>query len=66
MSWVAKSRTFLAEVKAEWTKVTVPSWKEVRGTTVVVMVASFLLSLYLWFADIIILQLYELVLGIFG
>ncbi|MEE2776838.1 MAG: preprotein translocase subunit SecE [Acidobacteriota bacterium] len=66
MSWVAKTLTFLAEVKAEWKKVTVPSWKEVRGTTVVVMVASFLLSIYLWFADIIILRLYELVLGIFG
>ena len=66
MSWVNRSRDFFKEVKSEWKKVSFPSRQEVVGTTVVVLIASFIMSLYLAFADFVILRLYEFVIGIFG
>jgi preprotein translocase subunit SecE len=66
MNWLTKAKEFLREVKSEWNKVSFPSRQEVVGTTVVVMVASFIMALYLAFADIVILELYEFVIRVFG
>jgi preprotein translocase subunit SecE len=66
MNWLTKAKEFLREVKAEWNKVSFPSRQEVVGTTVVVMVASFIMALYLAVADIVILRMYEFVIKIFG
>ena len=66
MNWLTKAKEFLKEVKAEWNKVSFPSRQEVVGTTVVVMVASFIMAIYLAIADIIILQMYEFVIKVFG
>jgi len=66
MNWLTKAKEFLREVKAEWNKVSFPSRQEVVGTTVVVMVASFIMALYLAAADILILRIYEFVIRIFG
>jgi preprotein translocase subunit SecE len=66
MNWLTKAKEFLREVKAEWNKVSFPSRQEVVGTTVVVMVASFIMAIYLAVADIVILRMYEFVIEIFG
>ena len=66
MNWLSKAKEFLREVKAEWNKVSFPSRQEVVGTTVVVMVASFIMAVFLAIADIVILEIYEFVIRIFG
>jgi preprotein translocase subunit SecE len=66
MNWLTKSKEFLREVKAEWNKVSFPSRQEVMGTTVVVMVASFIMAIYLAIADQLIQRMYKLVIEIFG
>jgi len=65
MNWWTKSRTFLTETKAEMSKVTFPSQDEVVATTVVVLVASFVFALYLWLADLVIVQVYEAIFNFF-
>jgi preprotein translocase subunit SecE len=66
MNWLTKVKEFLKEVRAEWNKVSFPSRQEVLGTTAVVMVASFIMAIYLAVADAIILRIYEYVIKIFG
>jgi len=46
-------KTFLREVRAEVNKVTWPKRKEVRGTTVVVLVTCVVFGVYLWFVDLV-------------
>ena len=65
MNWISKAREFYKEVKAEWKKVTFPSRDEVVSTTVVVLIASFIMAIYLWVADLLILRAYQFVLGTF-
>jgi preprotein translocase subunit SecE len=52
---------FLSEVKAEMKKVSFPSRDEVIGTTIVVLVTSVVFALYLWLADLVIVQLFKVV-----
>ena len=54
-----KSRTFLGEVNSEMKKVSYPSRDEVVGTTVVVIVTSFVFAIFLWVADLLIIRGYE-------
>ena len=58
--------SFLTEIRAEMKKVTFPSRDEVITTTTVVVVASFAFALFLWFSDVVILEVYEGVLRLFG
>ena len=46
-------RTFLREVRGEINKVTWPKRKEVRGTTIVVLITCVIFGVYLWFVDIV-------------
>ena len=50
---------FLPEVKAEWKKVTRPGRPEVVATTVVVVITSFIFSVFLWMADKVIVFAYK-------
>lgn len=52
-------KEFLPQVSAEWKKVTKPSWLEVKQTTVVVIVTSFVFALFLWLADTAISYAYK-------
>ena len=65
MSWFSRAKEFRREVIAEVKKVTFPSRDEVIGTTVVVLIASVIMAIYLWLADLVILRVYEFTLGIF-
>ncbi len=46
MNWFNKVKEFLREVRSEWNKVSFPTRQEVVGTTVVVLVASFIMAIY--------------------
>ena len=68
MNWLDKVKDFfssiprfLGEVKAEMKKVSFPSRDEVVGTTIVVLVTSVVFAVYLWVADMIIVQLFKMV-----
>jgi preprotein translocase subunit SecE len=50
--WWGRSRRFLSEVRNEMGRVTWPSQKEVYATTVVVILFSVAMGLYLWIVDL--------------
>jgi preprotein translocase subunit SecE len=50
-SWPLRIRTFYNDVRTEMKKVTSPSLKEVRATTVVVIITVFLFGFYFWVVD---------------
>ena len=50
---------FLPEVIVEMKKVSFPAKDEVVGTTIVVIITSFIFAFYLWASDLIILKVYE-------
>ncbi len=51
--WVGRSRSFLAGVRNEMSRVTWPSRREVWATTIVVIITSIIFGVYLWGADLI-------------
>ena len=53
-SWPERIKAFYNDVRTETRKVTAPSLKEVRGTTIVVIITVFLFALYFVVIDYII------------
>ncbi|HTR64933.1 MAG TPA: preprotein translocase subunit SecE [Terriglobales bacterium] len=53
-SWPERVKTFYNDVRTEMKKVTAPSFKEVRATTTVVIIAVFLFGAYFWAVDFVI------------
>jgi preprotein translocase subunit SecE len=53
-SWPQRTKNFYNDVRTEMKKVTTPSWKEVQGTTVVVIITVFLFGAYFWLIDLVI------------
>jgi preprotein translocase subunit SecE len=51
LGWWARSREFLARVREEMTRVTWPSQREVQATTIVVIIFSTMMGLYLFAID---------------
>jgi preprotein translocase subunit SecE len=66
MNWWNRLRTFLKEVRAEMQKVSFPSRDEVTSTSIVVVVASFVFGVFLYAADVVIVEIYQAVLGVLG
>ncbi|MBS1829584.1 MAG: preprotein translocase subunit SecE [Acidobacteria bacterium] len=56
-SWPAKVKDYVDDLKAEMRRVTWPSWKQVRATTTVVIVAVFGFAAYFFVVDIAITRL---------
>jgi len=52
----ARIKSFFSDVRNEMRKVTFPNFKEVRATTVVVIITVFLFALYFWGIDLILNQ----------
>jgi preprotein translocase SecE subunit len=48
---IARIKKFYREIKLEWSKVSKPDWKDVRGNTLVVIVACAIIGVFLWFVD---------------
>jgi preprotein translocase subunit SecE len=66
LNWYYKTIEFLKEVQAELKRTTWPSWKEVRGTTTVVIITVFLFALYLGVVDLVLSRVLEQILGMFS
>jgi preprotein translocase subunit SecE len=49
--WPAQTKSYIEDLQAEMRRVTWPSWKQVRATTVVVIIAVFAFALYFWVVD---------------
>jgi preprotein translocase subunit SecE len=59
--WWGVSVRFLKEVRVEMKKVTWPQRKEIIGSTAVVIAASFVVSFFLGFVDLVLQKLLALV-----
>ena len=66
MNWWTKTKEFVAEVRTEMRKVSFPSREEVVGTTVVVLVTSFVFAVFLFVSDRLIIWGYQSIVKVFG
>ena len=48
-----QTRAFLADVRVELTKVTWPTWEELRGQTIVVVIAVLMIAAFVGLVDVI-------------
>jgi preprotein translocase subunit SecE len=64
--WWGRSRRFLSEVRNEMGRVTWPSRKEVYATTIVVILFSVAMGIYLWGVDMILSKTLGWVYRFFG
>ena len=64
--WWNKTVEFLSEVRSEMRKVSFPSKDEVVGTTIVVIVTSFVFAVFLFLADQVIVQAYQGLVKVLG
>jgi preprotein translocase subunit SecE len=64
--WWGRSRRFLSEVRNEMGRVTWPSQKEVYATTIVVILFSVAMGVYLWLADLLLTKALGWVYKMFG
>ena len=64
--WVGRSRSFLAGVRNEMSRVTWPSRREVWATTIVVILTSILFGVYLWGADLVMSATMRFIFQYFG
>ncbi len=64
-SWPDKIKTFYNEVRNEMRKVTWPGWREVRGTTTVVIITVFIFAAYFGIIDFIINKAVNAMFGYF-
>jgi preprotein translocase subunit SecE len=55
--WPAATKSYIAELQTEMRRVTWPSWKQVRATTVVVVAAVFAFAAYFFVVDQIVTKL---------
>ena len=53
-SWPERIKSFYNDVRTEMRKVTAPSWKEVQGTTTVVVITVAIFAIYFWVIDFVI------------
>jgi preprotein translocase subunit SecE len=66
LNWYSKSIEFLKEVRAELLRTTWPGWKEVRGTTTVVIVTVFIFALFLYVVDLALSNVFQGIQDFFG
>ena len=55
--WPAKVKNYVEDLRKEMRLVTWPSWKQVRATTGVVIVATFAFAAYFFVVDNVVLRL---------
>lgn len=58
-SWPTDVKNYFEELQLEMRRVTWPSWKQVRATTVVVIVAVFAFAAYFFVVDNIVSRLIQ-------
>ena len=48
---IARIKNYIQNILLEWQKVSKPDWDQVRGSTIVVLIASAMLGVFLWLVD---------------
>ena len=48
---ITKIKTYIQNILLEWQKVSKPDWEQVRGSTIVVLIASAMLGVFIWLVD---------------
>jgi preprotein translocase subunit SecE len=66
MDWWNKAKEFLSEVRSELRKCSFPTRDEVVGTTIVVIVTSFIFAGFLFLADQLIVLGYQGLIKVLG
>ena len=56
-TWPAATKSYIEELQTEMRRVTWPSWKQVRATTIVVIIAVFAFAAYFAVIDEVFLNL---------
>jgi preprotein translocase subunit SecE len=51
LSWPARTKRYVQDLQTEMKRVTWPNWKQVRATTVVVIITVFLFAGYFFLID---------------
>lgn len=51
LTWLARARVFLKEVRQELKMVSFPTWPEVRASALTVLLVIFLLGAYIFLVD---------------
>jgi len=59
---VKKIHQFLNDVRSEMSKVSWPTWDELKGSTYVVLTLSFILILFLFVVDFVLAKILNIVL----
>jgi preprotein translocase subunit SecE len=54
VGWPQQAKSYIEDVRAEMQRVTWPSWKQVRATTLVVIAAVFLFAAYFAVVDAVV------------
>ena len=57
--WPAQTKNYFEELQQEMRRVTWPTWKQVRATTIVVIVAVFAFALYFFVVDELVARLID-------
>jgi len=66
LSWYQRLRQFFVEVWSELQKTTWPTQREVRGTTIVVILATLFFAVYLFAVDMVLQTGMDKLLRVFG
>lgn len=57
-----RTREYLKDVRAEFDKVSWPTWEELKGQTIVVLVTSLIVSIFIYAVDQVLNQIVRLLL----
>jgi preprotein translocase subunit SecE len=60
---IQKIKKFLKEENLEWKKVSKPTYQDISGSTVVVVITVAISTVYLWVIDLVLLRLRNLFFG---
>ena len=66
LSWPNKVRDYVQDLRNEMRRVTWPNWKQVRATTLVVIVAVFLFAGYFFVVDALVSRLINRIFSAFS
>jgi preprotein translocase subunit SecE len=66
VNWYTRAIEFLKEVRAELKRTTWPAWKEVQGTTTVVIVTVFIFAIFLGVVDLALSNVLQRILSLFS
>jgi preprotein translocase SecE subunit len=63
---IQETRQFIEESWAELQKVTWPDYEQLKNATLVVIVFLFIISATIWFMDVVVRAVLDLIMGAFG